>query len=112
MILENIFSLQDPECIFCKKSLKFINSKGVNIQMITYQCLNCEEIFQVESLNNNYFMFTISNLEAHLLLKSEKFCVLKKNEAFKNINWIPMFNFNFSNKDTLYNKLKIYLTFS
>jgi hypothetical protein len=114
MILENVFSLQDPECIFCKNSVKYVDNKGLSPEITKYYCLQCKEIFEIY---NNCFMFTISNfdtpLEVHLYFVLQKFCILKGNEVFPNfINWLPMFNFDFQNKTTLYNKLKTYLTFS
>ena len=113
MNLKNIFSAKDPKCVFCKEHVKYIDSKGNERSIVTYQCLPCDEYF---FFSKNYFSFTISGdqspINVHLFFKNQKCCIVKSEQSTESIKWLPMFDINFKNKPALYNKLKTYLTFS
>lgn len=114
--LLQFFALIDkiyPICLYCQSECQFEGKGLLNSLFIknTYFCSQCREKFVIVCrFDKEYsFTFTCSNLRIEYIQFSNKFNISKLSD--KTYISIPDFPLDFSNKESLYNKLKTYLIF-
>jgi hypothetical protein len=119
MQLHTLFNVDDPICLYCQASCDvFETSIGHPALVIDeYTCQQCQEKYEINHIDDKYFGFGFSckDLRVFHNYDHNQFGLLKKESDLKvrdNYIWIPYFDVNFSNKEDLYHKLKVYITFA
>ena len=122
---------EDPHCLYCKNKCNIIwvesnydvshypaPSPWININK--YYCVSCDEVFRVHTIGESAisFDFTCKDIWVRIYYDTENFSFEKRSDALSpnsNCHWVNGLDnveFDFSNKDKLYNKIKTYLVFS
>lgn len=114
---ENFISEDFPFCLYCSDSCNFSSSAYKFTSRNKFSCPVCFEEFQknyvVDELNS--ISFTCKNIIVNCeIIDDERFWYIKSIQMTKFIRLPDQINFDiieFKNKETLYNKLHIYLIF-
>lgn len=112
--MNNLIDEDDPKCLYCNGICKTTHDSDATLITDRYACLICGEVFEKSytiGFEPGIFSFTCQDLYIIVFAKTAKFAVSSIDKNNK-INYIPYFDINFSNKNSLYQKLKTYLTFS
>ena len=111
MKMIDVFSTKEPECLFCRESVRLFNNK-MNSFETEYYCENCNEIF-IPYERTQEFYFTVLNLGVFLMFKTKKMHIAKAYEDLLVLPpALPLVELDFRNKYKLVKKLKTYMTFS
>ena len=106
---DKIINQDNTFCLYCKGNCKYTESSidQSNFQSVElYYCEHCNERFV-------YYKFTISNTILYFTFSCRLIEVTVYSEhIFINNIKCPLVDFDFSNKDKLYSKLKTYMLFS
>jgi hypothetical protein len=128
----NLIDREDPICLYCKGRCNIalggdvLSSRTIDIETLT--CQECGEVFTISSTQSldgettyTEFSFSCKKMNVHHEYASEKFSifdhskpVMDENGIAKDIAGIqiPAFEADFSDKDRLHDKLRIYILFS
>jgi hypothetical protein len=119
MLLHELFNLDEPTCLYCQGEC-WVKAWGEALMFSdTYTCKICKEAFSITGMRNepneiNGFTFTCNGISAHQNYEFKSFGLKKISEDDWKypLVWMPEFLVDFSDKEGLFKKLKIYLLFS
>jgi len=112
----NLINIDDAICPYCKSHCN-ISSQSVDnseIHYDTYNCVSCNELYCLSFDADICFDFHVSCKELLITLSMhpDGYCISRGSEIRLGGKNIPLFYMDFSDKETLYNKLKTYILFS
>lgn len=113
MQLHEQFNLEDPICLYCNSRCDVKGDGSPTLFLSNkYTCINCHEVFETAAHGDeiNAFLFTCNDLLVTHVYTLKNFGIHKlgSDDAI----WTSEFKIDFSDKEKLYNKLKVYLTFA
>ena len=119
MFLHELFNQDDPACLYCQDKC-WVRGWGEALMYAdTYTCIKCKEAFSITGMRNDPdevdgFTFTCNGISSHSNYEMKQFGLKKISEDdWKSpLIWIPEFPVDFSDKEGLFKKLKIYLIFA
>ena len=118
MELHNLIDIDNPICLYCKSYCDIFQNATEYPPLVsnTYTCQKCKEKFIIYFVDGSEikftgFQFTCNEYDVWLSYKEKKFAIKKKDTPADRM-WVPYFDFNFSEKDKLYQKLKVYVLFA
>jgi hypothetical protein len=120
MLLHKLFNTDNPTCLYCQGSCWTRGWGEALMTADTHTCKDCGEAFQItgmysatDEVDVEGFSFTCNGIKAHHNYRLKSFGLSKVTEdSWKHaLIWIPEFSVDFSDKEGLFKKLKIYLTF-
>lgn len=106
MQLKDIFSIKEPQCLFCREDVPFFKNK-YNSEIIDYYCKDCEV-----NITTHRQTICFNLLDLSVIIDFHKKCFYLSNNCIDYSRPFPIPDLNFNNKYKLAKKLKIYLTFS
>ncbi len=114
---EMISKLEDaifPKCLYCGEKCEISSSGDVQIEFIKYNCISClERVAIVIFINSNKkdILISCNDLDIRYIDSSNVINISKQTEITNGID-VPYFELDLTNKEQLYRKIKVYLTFS
>lgn len=127
MMLHTLFSTDESICLYCKSECSYSAFGEALMVSDTYTCNKCDEKFVIsgmissasdecgaEVIEVDGFTFTCNGISSHSNYDMKQFGLKKisKDDWKSPLIWIPEFAVDFSDKEGLFKKLKIYLTFA
>ena len=134
-MMHELIDQEDPCCLYCRSQLQIessgewvANSKVIQeVEKLT--CPKCEEHFEIYSIQDDTsethyesFTFTCKDIAVFYHYTNKNFIIGNHKLLFTSLtdfafsligtNNVPVFEVDFSDKNKLYNKLKIYVLFS
>jgi hypothetical protein len=111
-----ILDLDNPQCLYCNRNCDTSGTTFYQKITDTFSCNYCNETISVtyESIYSDFIdIITFSCLEIQVSIDLEKNIYgLKKINSEQILIWIPQFDFDFSNRHKLFEKLNTYIIFS
>ena len=110
-----IIDVNSPDCLFCKKRIDSSSGFGESLfSCDLYICNSCKEGYTIGYIKDilSYIIFTCKNIEIIYYVNNNYF-EIKNFWSYKSkMIKVPAFDLDFSNKDSLTNKLNTYILFS
>jgi len=107
--------LDNPGCLYCLHKLKDVTSYAdILLRQDLFVCPNCNEGYTLLIKSDTVYcaFFTCFDIEVISYLDKDDFGIKPFNSKIKDFIWVPEFFIDFSDKNTLYSKLKTYLILS
>jgi hypothetical protein len=122
-MMHELINMDNPRCLYCEGDIDFSHTSssdlanGTRSDVEALTCRFCEERFLIYYSQNSIgetkhtgFAFSCNDCFISYNYNLCNFSIFDQHRWF--ITTIPYFTIDFSDKNKLYNKLKIYLVFS
>lgn len=122
-MMHELIDREDPHCLYCNGKCdialegKLLPASSTTYDTETLTCQECNERFCIDNIQNEKgettyiaFSFTCKKYNVVFLYTDKAFDLYTRKG--KHITTLPVFEVDFSDKNKLYDKLKIYVLFS
>lgn len=104
-----------PNCLYCGAECEVGGGGEAAMVFDSFDCKACGDYFHISQIlgtENFWFQFTCKEFCISYDLQRETFSIDNTNSLNEEQMEIPLFEFDFSDREKLYSKLKTYLIFA